>query len=66
MTDEATARREGVPVETVRRRSWSQIPIGRYGDPREIAAVAAFACSDAASYATGSVFRVDGGYVRHV
>lgn len=66
MTDAATAEREAVPVDAVRRRSWSQIPMGRYGEPEEVAAVAAFACSDLASYVTGSVLRVDGGYVRHV
>jgi 3-oxoacyl-[acyl-carrier protein] reductase len=66
MTDEATARREGVSVAEVRERSWSQIPMGRYGEPAEIAAMAAFACSGRASYVTGSVLRVDGGYVRHI
>lgn len=66
LTDEATAARENIPVEAVRQRSWAQIPMGRYGTPEEIAAVAAFACSDLASYMTGSVLRVDGGYVRHV
>jgi 3-oxoacyl-[acyl-carrier protein] reductase len=66
MTDEATARREGVSAAEVRERSWSQIPMGRYGEPAEIAAVAAFACSGLASYVTGSVLRVDGGYIRHV
>jgi 3-oxoacyl-[acyl-carrier protein] reductase len=66
ITDEATATRENIPVEEVRRRSWAQIPVGRYGKPEEIAAAAAFACSDLASYMTGSVLRVDGGFVRHV
>jgi 3-oxoacyl-[acyl-carrier protein] reductase len=66
MTDEATAAREGVSVETVKQRSFAQIPMGRYGHAEEVAAVAAFACSERASYVTGSVFRVDGGYVRHV
>jgi 3-oxoacyl-[acyl-carrier protein] reductase len=66
LTDEATAERENISVETVRARSFSQIPMGRYGTPEEIAAMAAFLCSGAASYVTGSVIRVDGGYVRHV
>jgi len=66
LTDAASAEREGIPVETIQQRSWAQIPMGRYGDPEEVAAVAAFACSDRASYMTGSVLRVDGGFVRHV
>ena len=66
LTDAATAARENVDVATVRDRSYGQIPMGRYGEPEEIAAVATFLCSQPASYVTGSVYRVDGGYVRHV
>ena len=66
MTDAATAEREQVDIETVRQRSWSQIPMGRYGDPEEIAALAAFLCSGPASYMTGGIYRADGGFVRHV
>jgi len=66
LTDEATAARENIDVETVRQRSFSQIPMGRYAEPEEIAALATFLCSGPASYITGSIHRADGGYVRHV
>jgi 3-oxoacyl-[acyl-carrier protein] reductase len=66
LTDEAAAERDGISAEDVRRRSWAQIPMGRYGTPEEAAAVATFLCGDGASYVTGSVIRVDGGMVRHV
>ncbi len=66
LTDDATAERENIPVETVRQRSFAQIPMGRYAEPEEIASAATFLCSGVASYVTGSVLRVDGGYVRHV
>lgn len=39
----------------------SRTPIGRIGDPAEIAAVAAFLASDEASYVTGQTLYADGG-----
>jgi NAD(P)-dependent dehydrogenase (short-subunit alcohol dehydrogenase family) len=38
-----------------------QIPLGRLGRPEEIAALVLYLASDAASFVTGSAFRIDGG-----
>lgn len=39
----------------------AQTPLGRFGDPREVASVIAFLCSDAASFITGETIHVNGG-----
>jgi NAD(P)-dependent dehydrogenase (short-subunit alcohol dehydrogenase family) len=38
-------------------------PIGRIGQPEEIADVAVFLCSDKASFITGQALAADGGFV---
>jgi 3-oxoacyl-[acyl-carrier protein] reductase len=61
--DEQKAKRENKAVEVVTAESTAAIPMGRYGQPQEYANVAAFLAGTASSYVTGSVIRVDGGYV---
>ena len=61
--DAATAEREGIDAAEAEARSTAQLPIRRYGRPDEFGAVAAFLCSDAASYVTGTATRCDGGQV---
>ena len=46
-----------------RRRSAERIPMGRLGQPSEIAEAVLWLCSDAASFVTGRAFSVDGGHV---
>ncbi len=42
----------------------SEIPMGRVGEPKELAAMAAFLVSERASYVTGQSVAVDGGWIR--
>jgi 3-oxoacyl-[acyl-carrier protein] reductase len=61
---EAAAR--GAAIEDVLAGSSADIPVGRYGEPKEFAAVAAFLASPRASYVTGQMIRIDGGATRSV
>jgi 3-oxoacyl-[acyl-carrier protein] reductase len=60
MTD-ATAARVGMSVEDFREAAAGRNPVRRVGFPEDIAAAAAFLCSDEASYITGQTLYVDGG-----
>jgi len=60
MTDD-TARRVGVDPEDWRKMAAEANPVRRVGYPEDIAAAAAFLCSDEASFITGQVLYVDGG-----
>ena len=64
--DAGLAVREGTTPEAVRERISSGIPLGRYGEPEEFAAAAAFLVSDAAAYITGATLQVDGGMLHTV
>jgi 3-oxoacyl-[acyl-carrier protein] reductase len=62
--NEANARAQGTTPEAIQARTEAQIPMGRYGEPRELAALAAFLASERASYITAQSIAVDGGWVR--
>jgi len=41
----------------------TRVPLGRMGEPAEVAALVAFLAGEESSYITGQVIRVDGGLV---
>jgi 3-oxoacyl-[acyl-carrier protein] reductase len=61
---EVRAAKAGVSVEDMMSTMKSNVPVRRIGAPEEIASVAAFLCSERASYVTGTVLQVDGGLCR--
>ena len=48
--------------EAVRQEMLKSIPLGRFGEPEEIANVILFLCSDLAAYVTGQTIHVSGGW----
>lgn len=55
------ARASGLTKEAIEREMLAEIPLGRFGEPAEIAAAVAFLASPAAAYITGVSLAVDGG-----
>ncbi len=56
----------GRTPEEVLAATTAAIPVGRMGDPAELAAVAAFLASEGAAYVTGTALSVDGGVTRTI
>ena len=58
------AEKHGISPAEFRAQWEKEIPMGRLGEPREFAALAAFLVSERASYITGTSIQVDGGWIR--
>jgi 3-oxoacyl-[acyl-carrier protein] reductase len=61
---ESVAEREGKTIDEAYQGWAEEVPMGRLGEPDEIAAAAAFLCSEQASYITGQSLAVDGGWIK--
>lgn len=58
--DQSAAQSSGLDPEQLRNKAEQQIPLGRYGDPAELARVAVFLASPANSYLSGQALLIDG------
>ena len=57
--------RRNYPAEERAAYSAARIPVGRYGEPEELACLATFLASPVASYISGTIIPVDGGLRQH-
>jgi NAD(P)-dependent dehydrogenase (short-subunit alcohol dehydrogenase family) len=60
-TDDTEGMRRLAPTQEIRRKIEDAVPLRRFGTKDELADLALFLCSDAASYITGAVYVCDGG-----
>jgi NAD(P)-dependent dehydrogenase (short-subunit alcohol dehydrogenase family) len=60
-TDDTEGMRRLAPTPEARAATEKKVPLGRYGTKDELADLALFLCSSAASYITGAVYHCDGG-----
>jgi NAD(P)-dependent dehydrogenase (short-subunit alcohol dehydrogenase family) len=58
---EQRAAREGISADEAIERQAGKVPLGRFGEPDEVAAVVVFLCSERASWITGAAWSADGG-----
>ncbi len=62
----ATAEREKIEYKEALQRWLATVPSGRFGQPKEVAKLAAFLASDDAGFITGTTIQIDGGAIKYV
>jgi 3-oxoacyl-[acyl-carrier protein] reductase len=62
----ARAQAAGKSFDEIRKSREAEIPLGRIGDPEDVASTIVFLVSDRARYVTGVTVQVDGGLIRSI
>ena len=57
--------RSAASAEIVKKAITDRIPLGRYAEPDEVAALIAFLASDDAKFINGSLYTIHGGWNQH-
>jgi NAD(P)-dependent dehydrogenase (short-subunit alcohol dehydrogenase family) len=60
-TDDTEGMRRLAPTPEAREKAQKSVPLGRYGTKDELADLALYLCSEAATYITGAIYHCDGG-----
>lgn len=60
----AKAKNLGIPMDEIDKQMILNVPVGRYGDPKEYGYLVAFLASGRASFITGTNIPIDGGLLR--
>jgi 3-oxoacyl-[acyl-carrier protein] reductase len=63
---QARADRDGITYEDALRAWLEEVPMKRFGEPEEVAYLAAFLASDKAGFITGTTIQIDGGAIKFV
>ncbi|MGY8914406.1 MAG: SDR family oxidoreductase [Flavobacteriales bacterium] len=60
----AKAKSFGIPIEEVNQQMLNNVPVGRFGDPKEYGYLVVFLASEQASFITGTNIPIDGGMLK--